>query len=275
MNTCENCATENNDDSKFCSNCGESMKSGDETKRFCSTCGSEVPLGSNFCISCGAEVSTGKVAIRPDRAQAKARKKRVSNKNPSRRKNGILALLVSVPILSILFYQIMQKEDSTTPRINLDAVPGMSAPRGNQPAVDSDAMAPVMQKLEELNDRIESDPNDFHAYLELGGMYATIGRFEEAAEYFESYVELQPEDGRVKIALAEMYANSGNTEKAKFHLEEALKVDPNDEFALYNLGIILASMGDKDGARNAWEQLAQENPNSAIGISAKENLDNL
>ena len=275
MKTCENCATENNDDSKFCSNCGESLKSGDETKRFCSTCGSEVPLGSNFCISCGAEVSTGKGAIRPDRIQAKARKKRVSSTNPNRRKNGILALIISVPLLSILFYQIMQKEDSTTPRVNLDAVPGIPAPRGNQPDVDSDAMAPVMQKLEELNDRIDNDPNDFHAYLELGGMYATIGRFEEAAEYFESYVELQPGDGRVKIALAEMYANSGNTEKAKFHLEEALKVDPNDEFALYNLGIILASMGDKDGARNAWEKLVQENPNSEIGISAKKNLDNL
>jgi len=39
-------------------------------------------------------------------------------------------------------------------------------------------------------------------------MYATIGRYEEASEYFESYVELQPDDGRVKIALAEMYANA-------------------------------------------------------------------
>lgn len=275
MKTCDKCATENNDDSKFCSNCGESMPDIDETKRFCSTCGSEVPLGSNFCISCGAEVSTGKGAIRPDRTQAKARKKRVSITNPKRRKNGALALLISVPLLSILFFQIMQNEDSTMPRVDLNAVPGMSAPRGNQPAVDSDAMAPVMQKLEELNERIDNDPNDFHAYLELGGMYATIGRYEEASEYFESYVELQPDDGRVKIALAEMYANAGNTEKAKFHLEEALKLDPNDEFALYNLGIILASTGDKNGARKVWEQLAEENPDSEIGISAKENLDNL
>jgi len=54
-----------------------------------------------------------------------------------------------------------------------------------------------------------------------------------------------------------------------------LKLDPNDEFALYNLGIILASTGDKNGARNVWEQLAEENPDSEIGISAKENLDNL
>jgi len=143
MKTCDKCATENNDDSKFCSNCGESMPDIDETKRFCSTCGSEVPLGSNFCISCGAEVSTGKGAIRPDRTQAKARKKRVSITDPKRRKNGALALLISVPLLSILFYQIMQREDSTTARIDLNSVPGMSAPRGNQPAVDSDAMAMI------------------------------------------------------------------------------------------------------------------------------------
>lgn len=275
MITCEKCATENNDASKFCSKCGDSLQSIDKTKRFCSTCGSEVPLGSNFCISCGAEVSTGKGAIRPDRTQSKARKKRVSKAIPNRRKNGVLALLISVPVLSILFYQIMQQEDSTTTRIDLNTVSGMSAPRGNRPTIDSDAMAPVMQKLEELNDRIDSDPNDFHAYLELGSMYATIGRYEEASEYFESYVELQPDDGRVKISLAEMYANSGNTEKAKFHLEEALRVDPKDEFALYNLGIILATMGDKTGAREAWEQLAEQNPDSEIGISAKENLDNL
>jgi len=275
MKTCKNCESENNDDSKFCSNCGDSFQVQDETKRFCSTCGSEVPLGSNFCISCGAEVSTGRGAIRPDRNQAKARKKRVSNVNPKRNKNAVLALIISVPVLSILFYQIMMQEDSTTPRIDLNAMPGASAPSGNQSDADSDAMAPVMEKLEELNDRIDNNPKDFHAYLELGSMYATIGRYEEASEYFESYVELQPDDVRVRIALAEMYANAGNTEKAKFQLEEALKVDPQDGYALYNLGIILASLGDKAGAQEAWDKLVEQNPDSEIGISAKQNLENL
>ncbi len=133
MKTCNNCNTENNDESIFCSNCGESLQVQDETKRFCSTCGSEVPLGSNFCISCGAEVSAGRGAIRPDRNQAKAPKKRVSNINPKRNKNAVLALIISVPVISILFYQIMMQEDSTTPRIDLNAMPGASAPRATSP----------------------------------------------------------------------------------------------------------------------------------------------
>ncbi len=103
-------------------------------------------------------------------------------------------------------------------------------------------------------------------------MYAMIGRFEEASEYYENYIELQPEDGRIRIVIAEMYANTGNLEKAVSHLKEASRIDPEDDFALYNLGIIFASMGDTLSAKDAWERLVDKNPTGELGISAAQNL---
>ncbi|MCH7618620.1 MAG: tetratricopeptide repeat protein [Candidatus Marinimicrobia bacterium] len=273
MKSCAKCGAENKDDSKFCSSCGNTFDATDQTKRFCSQCGSEVPLGADFCISCGAEVSPGREAIRPERAQAKAPKKRTAQLNPNRRRIGVMAFMIAIPLLSLLFYQIIIKPGSTIPK-RPTTPSGMPVPRGNQ-SNGEDAMAPVMQKLDELNERIENDPDDFHAYLELGGMYATIGRYEEASEYFVEYLRIQPDDVRVRIALAEMYANAEEVEKAKSQLQTALKSDPDDEFALYNLGVILASMGDKEGARVQWQKVIDKNPDSDVGAAAKENLGNL
>ena len=270
MKKCSNCAAENKEGAKFCVSCGESLTGETQTKRFCSTCGEEVPIGSNFCISCGAEVSAGKAVIRPERNQAKARKKRVAQVDAKRTRKGVIAMLIAIPIISFLFIQIMNKPDSTIPK-RPTTPSGMPVQRGNITG-NEDAMAPVMQKLEELNERIENDPADFHAYLELGTMYSMIGRYEEASEYYESYIELQPDDVTVRNALAEMYTNSGNYDKAISHLEVATRIDPDDEFALYNLGVILASKGDTLSAKDVWQKLVDKNPTSEIGISAGQNL---
>ena len=270
MKKCSNCSAENIESAQFCVSCGQSLSTINLTKRFCSTCGEEVPLGANFCVSCGAEVSTGRGAIRPERNQAKARKKRVTTIDTKRTRKGVIATLIAIPIISLLFIQLMKKPGSTIPK--LPTTPsGMPVQRGNITG-DDDAMAPVMQKLEELNERIENDPGDFHAFLELGSMYGMIGRFEEASEYYESYIELQPNDGRIRIVLAEMYANSSDLEKAISHLEEASRIDPEDEFALYNLGIIFASKGDTLSAKDVWQKLVDNNPTSELGISAGQNL---
>ena len=270
MRSCSNCSAENKEGATFCVSCGEPLADVAQTKRFCSTCGEEVPIGANFCVSCGAEVSAGREVIRPERKQAKARKKRVTQIDTNRTRRSLIAMLIAIPLISLLFIQIMKKPGSTIPK--LPTTPsGMPVQRGNI-TTDEDAMAPVMQKLEELNERIENNPSDFHAFLELGNMYGMIGRYEEASEYYESYIELQPEDVRVRISLAEMYANSGNLEKAILHLEEASRIDPEDEFALYNLGIMSASMGDTLSAKAAWQKLVEKNPTSEIGISAGQNL---
>ena len=270
MKNCSNCSAENKESAKFCVSCGESLVNTTQTKRFCSTCGEEVPIGSNFCISCGAEVSIGKGVIRPERSQAKARKKRVAQVDAQRTRKGVIAMLIAIPIISLLFIQLMNKPGSTIPK-RPTTPSGMPVQRGNI-TDNEDAMAPVMEKLEELNERIENDPTDFHAYLELGTMYSMIGRYEEASEYYESYIELQPNDNRVRNALAEMYTNSGNFEKAISHLEEASRIDPDDEFALYNLGVIFASKGDTLSAKDAWQKLVDKNPASEMGISAGQNL---
>lgn len=270
MLKCSNCSADNKESAKFCVSCGESLTAVDITKRFCSTCGEEVPLGANFCVSCGVEVSVGKGVIRPERHQAKARKKRTAQIDTNRTRKGVIAMLIAIPIISLLFIQLMKKPGSTIPK--LPTTPsGMPVQRGNVTG-DDDAMAPVMQKLEELNERIENDPADFHAFLELGSMYGMIGRIEEASEYYESYIELQPDDGRIRILLAELYVNSGNLEKAISHLEEATRIDPEDDFALYNLGIVFASKGDTLSAKDAWQKLVDKNPTGELGISAGQNL---
>lgn len=69
---CSKCGTENKDDARFCSGCGNVLQqTAPPAKKFCSSCGAEVPPGGQFCDKCGASLGQ---AVAPSAPRPKAKR---------------------------------------------------------------------------------------------------------------------------------------------------------------------------------------------------------
>lgn len=276
LNKCTKCGAETHTDTKFCIECGtelETPKTTSETKRHCSQCGSDIPLGVDFCTECGAEVTTGRgPQKRPDRPKAKAQARKVTPQSEERRKNGLIALLISVPLAVVLLWNMVGDQGPATPPRGMTARQNAGTPA---PGDTSGMMENIDQKITDLKFRVANDSTDFHALMELGEIYAMVNMLEQAGDYFRRYVETRPEDTLIRLRLAEIYANLNLIENSITQLDAVLEIDPVNLLALYNSGIIKASSGDSEGAIKMWEKILEISPEGNMAHSAQENIKQL
>jgi tetratricopeptide (TPR) repeat protein len=105
--------------------------------------------------------------------------------------------------------------------------PGIPASRGTGPppaapppmgASSEETMTSVFERVEELRTRLEANPADAEAALELSNLQKQVGRFDEARQV----------------------------------LEDLLAADPGNVHGLTHLGLLLADQNDLDGARERF-----------------------
>jgi len=185
---------------------------------------------------------------------------------------------------------------------NLLANPN-TAPQPNQP--QGGMQADVAATLE----RAENNPEDFVAQMKAGDMYAQIGRFDKAAEFYKRGVSLEPQnpaanlvlanalfDARDFVSAAEYYSkvleidpsnlnartDLGTTfverqqpdfERAIVEYEKVLQQDPKNEPALYYLAIANLRKGNRPEAERILTKLLEISPTGELASRLKRNLD--
>ena len=63
--------------------------------------------------------------------------------------------------------------------------------------------------------------------MNLGGLLAEKGNFDEAMVHFQRSIELAPDNAAVYRNLAVVLAQQGKTDEAIANFRKALKIDPN------------------------------------------------
>ena len=162
--------------------------------------------------------------------------------------------------------------------------------------------------VSEMLKAAESEPQNFAVQMRTGDMYAKIGRFEKAIEFYKKGLTIRPEDFNANVVIANAYFDSGAFEKAAEHYSKALTVNPDDvnartdlgatfverpipdydraikEFqktlsadpkhapSLYYLGVAQFRMGDTSAAQETLSRLEQTDPNSALVERLRRNL---
>ncbi|MDI1243023.1 MAG: tetratricopeptide repeat protein [bacterium] len=155
----------------------------------------------------------------------------------------------------------------------------------------------------------DSDPQNFAAQMKAGDMYAQIGRFEKAVEYYKRGVVINPSNFQANVVLGNALFDSQQFEEAEAYYSKALQINPNDanartdlgttyverpkpdyqraieEFqrarqadpnhlpSLYYLGIATLRKGDRDGAKKILADLEKAGPTSDLVGRLRQNIE--
>lgn len=115
--------------------------------------------------------------------------------------------------------------------------------------------------VEQMGLRIQQDPSDLAAWLELGGMLMALGRTDDAVEAFSWAVRVSGDDPAVRSLYGEalVRASSGVvTEEAHATFAAVVGDAPLETRARYYLALADYQAGKLERALAAWQSLATE-----------------
>lgn len=145
--------------------------------------------------------------------------------------------------------------------------PASPAPPGESGSLDPHGQA-GSPSPEELRARLERDPGDVQALLDLADMYLQIGRTGVAVELLRRGEAVHPEDFHLKGHLTGALLSDGQTEAALALAEEVLQKDPLDHTALPVA--VLAALAEEvvPRARRVLDRAAEADPARADELRA-------
>lgn len=125
--------------------------------------------------------------------------------------------------------------------------------------------ADMLEVVEGLAKRLETNPDDVGGWRMLGRSYMSLNDHQQAIAAFERVVELEggrSAQGLVELGEAVLAAEGGQEmpQRAVSLFENALAIQPNSQPALFWSGLGAFNRGDTDTAADRWERLLATNP---------------
>lgn len=121
--------------------------------------------------------------------------------------------------------------------------------------------APMVDRINALKRRLQSDPRDLGAAIELANLYYDVGMHQQAIGFYEQAVAIQPNDPNLLTDLGSSYQATRQYEKALELFARARQVDPSHWQSLYNQAVVLGfNLGRFDDAEAALKKLEQSHP---------------
>lgn len=107
---------------------------------------------------------------------------------------------------------------------------------------------------------LDSNPNHFGAYNNLGVVYRQQGKYDQAIQVLSEALALHPQDTRVANNLAGCYIKTQQFNQAERVLRQAISADPSDLAAMTNLGIVYTAMHKYRDAEMYLNNAVQQHP---------------
>jgi tetratricopeptide (TPR) repeat protein len=135
------------------------------------------------------------------------------------------------------------------------AVTASSVPMSSSdsPATGNPNQPGALQDVAETLQRAETEPENFVAQMKAGDMYAQIGRFDKAIEFYAKGVNLNPQNAPAHIVLANAYFDTQKFEDAEKFYARALEIDPKNVNARTDLGATFVERSSPDYERAILE----------------------
>ena len=120
----------------------------------------------------------------------------------------------------------------------------------------------------------EADPSFSDVHRELGKVYISLRRYEEAEKEIREALQVKPDDPTAMYLIGAVYVESGKYAESVPYFERELKVTPDAWAGAMYLGKAKQKLGDHAAAVTSLQLAAQLNPDEAsifylLGISLK------
>ncbi|HEY4439067.1 MAG TPA: tetratricopeptide repeat protein [Candidatus Elarobacter sp.] len=136
--------------------------------------------------------------------------------------------------------------------------------------------APVMAQLQQLRGRLDRNPKDLAALVQLGNMEFDAQKFDKAHAYYTRALALDPTNPDVRTDDAVALHQTGRDIDALAELDRVLKERPKFPAAVFNRGAVLQAVGRRTDAVAAFKQyLAIAGPNDPRAADARAALQQL
>lgn len=142
------------------------------------------------------------------------------------------------------------------------APPAESSTAASTSAASLPAPAQMLStQAQPLLARLQSNPNDVTALIELGNIYYDAAQWNDAIGYYTRALNETPANPDVRTDMGIAYFNTGDADRALKEFDHALKDDPRHEQTLFNVGVVkMNGKNDAKGAIAAWESLLKIDP---------------
>jgi cytochrome c-type biogenesis protein CcmH/NrfG len=143
------------------------------------------------------------------------------------------------------------------------AAPASSAPASLPPTSMANMQAQTWEaQTKPLLDRLNANPHDVSAMVELGNLSFDSSQWSAAIGYYTRALNENPHNPDVRTDMGIAYYYTGDADRALKEFDQALKDDPRHVQTLYNVGVVkMGGKNDAKGAVEAWESLLKINPN--------------
>jgi len=176
------------------------------------------------------------------------------------RKAVILAVVISVAAMFVTSF--MYRMDNPNLFVKGQQPSSMSGEGATPPP--GMGQGGGMARVKEFMARVEENPNDVKALVNLGNSFLMMRAWDRALEPLEKANELKPGNTDVLKAIGIAYFNKEDFTKASAFYEQILKIDPADTLAMFNLGVIYKHYFKKPvEARKYFEKVLKLEKNDA------------
>tara|TARA_B100001057_G_C22804424_1_gene932764 strand:+ start:154 stop:1704 length:1551 start_codon:yes stop_codon:yes gene_type:complete len=104
------------------------------------------------------------------------------------------------------------------------------------------------------------DKKNTAAYNNLGNVFKTQKKFEEAKDNYSKALEINPTFINAIINLGNLYFELNDFKNATDHYLKAIEIDNKNALAHYNLGLVYQSIGEFENSKKEFEEVLKINP---------------
>ncbi len=311
-NFCPECGAKIEGEFKFCPNCGTDLKeilssegnqqNSEETaseiikkKLVCENCGEENEPDAETCRSCGVNLSnnssTKTVKVEAPRSEPKKQaynktKKPNSNKNKKSKQikhnkkpepqnvnqpkslDNRKLLMISGFLIAVILIVLFASGTFDEPEIPVN----QNFNNSQMQEQSSGVSLQNVQKINELENTIKTNPNNYDAILQLANLQNDSRMYNKAIENYKKYLKANPKNADARIDMGVCYYNLQDYKTAITEMEQAVKDAPDHQIGYLNLGVVNLAAGNVEKSKEWLQEAIKMNPNSEMGKRAQELL---